>query len=558
VRFLIALLLFLSRVPAPPQQSGSISGRIVRYGNMQAVPHARLVLAKVGGNLEDYRSGFSDSEGHFVLQNLSPGTYRLYVQHGGYPQTEYEVRISLADGQALNDIVVKMTPFGVITGRVTDRNLNPVRHVWVGAMRAGYFNGHRSLSSVNYAETDDRGEYRIFDLPPGFYFVSAVSVDAPRIEGETYVVSAIPSIANRNQGQIRKPVEAVLKAGEFDSRALDTTVSVPVFYPGTTDPAAATSLDLGPGATRTGIDLIIASAPAVHVRGTVINGVTGQPAQNVAINLIPHGRQDSIGSTATLGSFDIAGVVAGSYDLTAQTTRPPELYYASIPVEVGSRDVQNITMTVKPGIAVTAHFSMENGAALADVPGVTRFFVQLNGATGGGYSVPMQPNGVVPISNVRNGDFTFRIFPPTVSPSTYVKSARFAGMDALQSGIHIDAASKETDIDVVLATDSGNIDATVIDDQQQPIRGAMIALVPDAAHRNRSDLYRTATADAVGRARLQGIPPGDYKLFAARDSEPAWWQDPDFLRLVESRGELVHVPEAGNQTVTLKPIPNRY
>ena len=63
-----------------------------------------------------------------------------------------------------------MIPTGAITGRIFDRG-QPARGVLVRAMRASFFDGRRSLAMADYARSDDLGEYRLFGLAPGSYYV---------------------------------------------------------------------------------------------------------------------------------------------------------------------------------------------------------------------------------------------------------------------------------------------------------------------------------------------------------------------------------------------------
>ena len=88
--------------------------------------------------------------------------------------------------------------------------------------------------------TNDLGEYRIFGLAPGRYFLSATS-------GQTPV------------------------APQTDDEYVTT------FFPRTTDAAAAGPIDVAPGAQLRNIDVTLARMHTVTVRGRVINEV-GRPA----------------------------------------------------------------------------------------------------------------------------------------------------------------------------------------------------------------------------------------------------------------------------------------
>jgi len=71
--------------------------------------------------------------------------------------------------------MVRMTPNGVITGHVVDEDREPVAFLQVQAMRYRYTQGRKQLVSYGNANTNDIGEYRIFGLPPGRYYISVAA-----------------------------------------------------------------------------------------------------------------------------------------------------------------------------------------------------------------------------------------------------------------------------------------------------------------------------------------------------------------------------------------------
>jgi hypothetical protein len=153
---------------------------------------------------------------------------------------------------------------------------------------------------------------------------------------------------------------------------------------------------------------------------------------------------------------------------------------------------------------------------------------------------------------VRYGDYTFRLFPPEVSTTAYVKAARFGPIDAL-NGIHIDGDAEKR-LDVVVGLNSGNVDALVLDDKDEPVPGVSVAAVPAPPYRNRTDLYHVTATDAKGHAHFEGLAPGTYKLFAADGIDRNAWEDPDVIAQIDSRGEPLQVVENGKYPVILKLI----
>src|SRR5206468_5450232 len=83
--------------------------------------------------------------------------------------------VTLADGQELATIDLRVVRGGVITGRVLDEDGEPLARAVVTVQRYQYVRGERQLSPAGGDQTDDRGQYRVFGLPPGDYYVSATA-----------------------------------------------------------------------------------------------------------------------------------------------------------------------------------------------------------------------------------------------------------------------------------------------------------------------------------------------------------------------------------------------
>ena len=79
-------------------------------------------------------------------------------------------------------------------------------------------------------------------------------------------------------------------------------------------------------------------------------------------------------------------------------------------------------------------------------------------------------------------------------------------------------------------------------------------LVPEA-HRERSELFRTASTDQNGRFTIPGVPPGDYKVFAWESIESYGYFDPELLRRDDAKGQRIKIQESDKQTADLRLIP---
>ncbi len=72
-----------------------------------------------------------------------------------------------------------------------------------------------------------------------------------------------------------------------------------------------------------------------------------------------------------------------------------------------------------------------------------------------------------------------------------------------------------------------------------------MVVAPDKGLRKRLDLFFQVAVSSTGRFSMDGIPPGQYKLFAWAHVEDGAWFDPEFMRVYEDRGTPVHIDESG-------------
>ena len=94
----------------------------------------------------------------------------------------------------------------------------------------------------------------------------------------------------------------------------------------------------------------------------------------------------------------------------------------------------------------------------------------------------------------------------------------------------------------------------VIDAQQQPAAGTTVVLVHDDALRYRVN-EKSISADAAGRFQLDGLAPGNYKLFAWEKIDRNAWNDPAIMQEYERFATPLRVEAGGKTAVELKAIP---
>lgn len=541
---LVVLALAVAQPADAPR--GTLDGRVLALGSETPVAHATVVVARVGGALEDYRTGTTDADGRFAFRDISPGSYRVHVQRQGFLPGEYGRRtaggtgipVVLSASSPSVSIVVSLIQTAVIAGRVLDEG-RPVRDAIVRALRSTVRDGARTLAMTAYATTDDLGRYRLYGLPPGTYVVAGAPAAAPRIEGSTYVVPVVPSNANGNRREIRTPLGEVIGSGAVASSAFTDTVFLPVFYPATTDEANAATIQLRAADEVGGIDLPVVRVPTSRISGRVLTA-EGAPAAGAQVNVT------SVPGVLAgpRGEFELTAVPPGVHRIVSRTTGE----YGSETVSVGGEDISGIEIRLRAGTTITGHVTV-----LDPPPGFPdrdpgRLSV---GFIGGPTTTGLRgvgADGAFSIENVQPGEYRLRVF---YRREIVPISARHGAADVLTSPVRIDASSAKLPLEIVVTLGTGTVEGRVLNARGEPVAGTVVALVPDAPFRDRSGLYRTAMTDADGRARLDEVPPGEYTVLAG-DVEPEDWQDPDRLRAYEARGERLTIRPAGRHAVTLE------
>ena len=358
LRFLLYALLLQNAPPPqqavrPPVGTAVVEGVVVRLGSNDPIAGADIELTYQtlpGAPVIPPYTATSGVDGKFTFRNVGAGTYKVVAARigGGYTPFEFGQRgtlgrgvvFTVTDGEQKKDIRLEMAATGSITGRILDADSRPVGHVAVSALSVIYRNGERIVTTLEVVHSDDHGEYRLFSLSPGRYFVAARLEDLTR---RTAALGYYPPGRMLASDHVESPVvsKRTLPTGDV----VEETYQI-LYYGGGLNPDLASVVDVGPGATAAGVDISIAQSkvPSLHIRGTITGtpnatptaGVNGAiPVAATANAVIPAGTQvvaipqryasDMILPTAfadATGAFDMAGAVPGKYYLNALA--PPD------------------------------------------------------------------------------------------------------------------------------------------------------------------------------------------------------------------------------------------
>jgi len=559
----LLLPLLLLAQDKPPEKC-TISGTVVNYVTGEPLDKVDIVAEPAGRGGGNPGAARSDRNGHFVLSELDPGSYRLKGVRNRFLDSYYGARraestgipLVLESGQAIKDLRFKLLPFGVIAGTIRDPEGEPLARATVTAVRVKYENGRRKVKVVDAAFTDEAGQYRITGLAPGRYYVRA----DPKPKGSGALDGIM--LFGMDVGTF------TTDAGNFDVPVgPQTQILLPALYPGVQSPDGAHSVDVEAGGRVTGIDIAVPRSGTVTVKGHI-----SVPEKSHA-GVIALSRGQWIGNSLDTrlfttadehGDFTFPGVPQGSYTLTANAVGElrsgsegvvvdgPNVfaggnrnYTADMPLEVGTTPVEGVHVVVNAPTEVTGHLVLAG-----DKGPVVAGNIQFDDGTAQNR-----------VAELHDGDFStylpprpYQVYlgipmPPQESPLV-LRSAKWAGRDILTEGLTITGAGKVT-LELVLAPDGGKVDGVTLDAEDKPVAGAKIVLIAESKYQARNDRYFEADTDQYGHFEIDGVAPGEYKAYAWEDVEPGIWRDPDFMKALETKGEPLTIKTGGHESVKL-------
>jgi large repetitive protein len=503
----------------------TIEGIVFRVGTGEPLRAARVTLTGIAGA----KSATTNDKGRFLIVDVSPGVYTVEASASLFVPSR-KSQLQLSSDQHLRDVAIPLTPTAVITGHVYDQDQQPLASVRVEALRSQYRDGARTLIVAAAAHSDDRGEYRIYNLQSGAYYIRAT-----------------PSGSSKQD------------------------VLAPAYYPGTLDSEESVPVRIAAGTEASAIDVRLGehrtSSVQVSLAGAFENGVSGTTFSAVRMD---RSAPESIAvEPQSLGNgvFRISPLRPGRYDIFAQVqvrnaASQWTVHTGRIAVTVNDQDVDGGVLAVRPNGSLKGQFVIAQPLA---VPfDSARVEVALRPTAGSPLALATDsrdPGGVV----ARNGAFTipnvangrFRIEVSGLPENVFVTSIRYAGSEVIDSGIDLDG-SPQSSLDVHLGGPGsvGTIAGSVRTENGQPVAGSVVVLVPAPGRRGNPAAFRTAITDSGGFYSVPGLLPGEYMVVASEDLEAGAYQSPDVIREIENRGLGVKttVDSGGRQLVDVRSI----
>ncbi|MFL6388430.1 MAG: carboxypeptidase regulatory-like domain-containing protein [Terriglobales bacterium] len=537
VLFILSISLSLRALPSEPEVL--VEGTVTNKLTGAPVKGAHVIYTRIASGSDPAASPISrdtDIQGHFHLE-LGPGSYRLWVEREGFARQSYGSGVpegtgsvlTVAPGQELHDIAFRITPLGALSGRVLDQDGDPLQGVGIQVLRVSYASGMRQLIPVAGASSNDRGEYRCYDLPAGRYFVLATPKGSP----------------------LSHPMEAGALVPEVQD------AYVPLYYPGVVELESASAVPVPEGGDIQQIDFRLQSIRATTLRGRVSGPVKFDSNQiQVILAHNDHGfasyidRATAVVDPAT-GKFEIRRVAPGSYFLVASQLIKGEVFSARVPVEITvGVPPEELPIHVVPAVEAHGTVLMDDGSA---VP--ANLFVRLLPAEGllpgPAPAAAVNSDGSIRLSGVLPGTWILSV--EHLPEGIWIKNISFGDIRSTGGQLNLPPGARGP-LRVVLAANGGQLTG-IVGEEGQPQQATVVLVPMETELRPSPHAYRFTGTDSRGAFIFKGVRPGAYRLFAFESIAPFAWMDPGILNAVEELGQELVVNENERLTRQLKPIP---
>ncbi len=552
--------------------TGRIRGRVVTADSGNPLRRATVNIS--GADIAP-KSAMTDADGRFEFRDLPASKFTLHATKAGYMAVQYgQTRpfesgkaIELADKQAVDNVNIAMPKGAVISGRIVDEYGDPMPDVNVSAMRQAWINGRRRLTPAGNrgGQTNDLGQFRIYGLAPGEYFVSATTVTG---------FLDLPMLPVDFEGRMVNPASGGVGA------SVPKSGYAPTYFPGTPNAGDAQRITLAPGQEAPGVDFGLVAVRLARVSGFVVNS-EGRPYEGASINVAPASRESNVfvnplsTRAAKDGSFTFNSVPPGDYIVRV----------SSMVVLTSMQSGDNMTMTFRSGTMIGGSGEQESGSTTLAVAGedvANVMIITAKGGTATGHvtfdgpkpptmnvrvnSSPADGDAPVPAAfggtNVKE-DGTFelkglsgqRMIRVSAPSGWIVRSVKLNGTDITDTGAEFKAGETTSGLEIELTTKSTSVAGTVTTNEGSILKDYTVVLFAETPDLWRLPMTRWVAGgrpDQDGRFTIQNLPAGRYYAAAVDYLPQGEWGDPELLERLKSQAKRFTLDDGGNQTLDLK------
>lgn len=520
--------------PTPAVANGTIRGHVVGADSGQPLRKAEVRLMPGGPPTSGVperprqpRVARTDVDGKYEFVDVVPGRYTIVVSKPPYVQENLgqlppnNTPIEIHGGETLDRVDISLKRGGVITGRVFDEFGEPVSGVQARTVQARTVNGRRDLQEMNYASTNDLGEFRMFGIAPGQYYV--------KVSWRQHV--GMP----------------------MDGDSPDRTGYADTFFPGTVNVEDAQRLTVRAGETIADLSMALSPVKTVRVEGSVAD-VDGKAATQMNLMVMKGEGNGSIFGAQVKpdGTFIVGNLTPGEYTLRAQAF-PPRRETATAKITVGTEDIKDVRLIAVPPSKITGRVIIDPAQAqsLTNPLQVMLMTVEHN------MFIPMEPARVADDLSfeIAAAVGRYRINWMNLPPGWMVRTIRINATDVTDDDIEVKPGENISGIDIELTNKSGTIAGTVM--TRSGVPSTDYRLIVFAADKKlwtpTSRYFRMGGPDKDGRFKVTGLPPGSYSVVALERVETAVsFNDPDFLQRISASADAVTLADGESRTIDLR------
>jgi uncharacterized GH25 family protein len=521
----------------------SVSGQVVRADSGNPLKSARVVLIEnEGGERAHSYSTFSDENGLFSFTGVSAGRYRFAAGHAGFITQQYQPESTSAAGtlldlsaaQKLDKVLFRLRAAGVITGTVNDEAGEPLAGIEVTALKGASRDtadgemANNNVVPAGTATTNDLGEYRIYALPPGDYYVAAID------RGTSVLMESAFD-------------------GFFKAANEQVTDHPPMYYPGVFTRNEAQKLRVTGGDAER-VDLTLRSMKAVKIFGRVVSE-NGQPAAGVYVLLTSRAMdatlslKDNDATTDAQGTFAIQGILPGSYVLRAAAQQGPTSLSAEMEMEIAGDPPSGVLLRLERGVSLSGRVTVADGASAPalDLSSLRLWLACPQDSSLDSGVAEIKKNGGFTLNDLRRSTYSLHV--DGLPRGWYLKSAYLGMGDVLASGVAPGGGTSSL-LELTLSPKAAQLSGTVKDDNK-PVPGAVVRIIPEHPSAFHRDLFKQTVTDQHGRFILDNLSPGTYllqaKIVPAADAGEEGGATPTAMA-----AEKVNLADGSKQTVSLE------
>lgn len=400
--------------------------------------------------------------------------------------------LMLAEGEQVQGIDFSLVRGGVIAGKVTDADGRPVIEERLTIVPEGQDNRDRQMSLPVFAggfQTDDRGVYRIYGIPPGRYKIFVGAADKEYSPGVRF-------------GRI----------------AYQRT-----FYPDAAEADGAKVIEVTEGSEATNIDITVGrSLPSFAASGTVVDGETGQPVIGLRFGLrrlLKDGEVQVIGISAasnSKGQFRLENIMPGKYAVFIAPQPSNEMRADGVPFEVIDQDVTGLLLKTFQGLTITGTVVLEGtydrsaSAKLAQLR--LQAYVRDESNNSSWQESMINTDGSFRIGGLGPGTANFSLRAPDRSPPATFAIVRVERDGVVQRrGVELKPGERSGDIKIIVSYGTGSIRGEVkLENGPLPADARIMIWIKklDATE----PTFRSYNVDSRGHFLIEGVAAGSYEV----------------------------------------------